>query len=405
MPLPIKTAKDSVMKEENIYAEALSIARHMMRIFRREPLGEEEAFETWISENKTAIDFLQEIEDPEYLSALVGRFDQPDRENEVRKLINRIDRYKRKRLILRLTVPGIAASLLLASILIVKQPAERPDRTTIVQSGNHPILSLPDGKVINPDTLLSEYLLLGDGTGIRRSAEKQLTYITTPVGGTADEKEQYNILQIPCQCNYSVILSDGSVVYLNASSILRYPSRFSDRERKVYLEGEAYFEVRKDSLPFIVLANEAQIRVYGTSFNVNTYVPGQVTTVLKEGVVGVAFSRTGQTCHERVLYPNQSSCLDLTTGKQQISEVHVEKYISWIHGYLQYDQDGIEKLIQDLTRWYGIDFEYADEELKSIRISASINKDLPLENVLIMISHTTKVTFLKTERGYRIIKK
>lgn len=390
------------MKDEKIYARALKIARHIVQIFRHEPTGAAEEFETWFSENETAPEFLEEIAEPARLILLAKLFDQPDRESETRKLVARIERYKRQRLVLRITAAGIAASLLLAFILIVRQRPEKPGKF-IVQTYDHPILCLPNGKIINPDTLSGENMLCPDGTRIRQAAEKQLAYTATSDG--ADQKPQYNTLQIPKQCNYSVILSDGTIVHLNAFSTLRYPSRFYGKERKVYLTGEAYFEVKKDSLPFIVSANDVQIRVYGTSFNVNTSVQNQVTTVLKEGIIGVALNRTGKTPDERILYPNQLSQVNLTTGKQQISEVNVEKYISWIYGYLQYDEDCLEVLINDLNRWYGVNFEYDGQELKNIRISASINKDLALENVLIMISHTTKITFLKTERGYRIIKK
>ena len=187
---------------------------------------------------------------------------------------------------------------------------------------------------------------------------------------------------------------------VNAGSRLEYPNSFPSHERKVRLTGEAYFEIKHDGRPFMVEVRQASIRVYGTHFNINAYQETNIETVLVEGKVGVSIQDS--TYQEKILKPNQLSRLNLLTGEQEIVDVDVQKYIAWTTGFLRYDNDSLELLIEDLSRWYGTNFDFKDNKLKNIRISASINKDTPLEEVLAMIQTTAKIKFHLIERRYII---
>ena len=119
-----------------------------------------------------------------------------------------------------------------------------------------------------------------------------------------------------------------------------------------------------------------------------------------EGKIGISIRDSSH--QEKILKPNQLSRLNLLTGEQKIVEVDIQKYIAWTTGFLRYDNDPLELLIQDLNRWYGSDFEFSNNNLKNIRISASINKDTPLQEVLAMIQTTAKIKFHLIERRYLI---
>lgn len=209
-----------------------------------------------------------------------------------------------------------------------------------------------------------------DGTNIRNNRQGKIEYIAVENASVAGEAEILNTLVIPRQCTYQVILSDGTVVHVNAESRLEYPVKFVGDERKVKLQGEAYFEVTKDTRPFVVCANEVEIRVYGTKFNVNAYHKDWIETALVEGRVGVSWKN-----QEKILYPSQLSQVDRITGEQLVTHVNIEQYISWISGYLRYDDDNLGKMMEDLARWYGVDFTIRENSF-SLSMKYATIKDI-----------------------------
>lgn len=388
------------MEEQKMYQKAVAIVKHLLLIFRGEKTEKSEAFSHWVQENRQAAELLTKLEDADALITLLEEFDRPEKEEESCKLVARIQRYRMKRRVLRFS--GVAAVLLLATFILWRR---EENRAYELLPSRQPVLILSDGKNINLGTLERGAALDIDDARVIHADSGQIDYSLQRVDKQGMTEVSYNILQIPQQCNYSVILSDGTVVRLNALSRLKYPAQFTGGERKVELTGEAYFEVKKDTIPFVVTANKVRIRVYGTKFNVDAYGENQVATVLEEGCVGVALMEDGAVVDEKILRPHQRSVVNLLTGEQQTTEVDIRKYMSWTQGFLRYDNDCMEELIRDLTQWYGVEFEFTDQSLKKIKVSASINKDMSLENVLVMISNTTKIKFLKSERRYQICRK
>ena len=198
------------------------------------------------------------------------------------------------------------------------------------------------------------------------------------------------MLRIPRGGEYTLVLADGTTVYLNAESELRYPVKFSGERRKVYLRGEAYFDVvRDEQKPFTVEARGVEVLVLGTSFGVRAYEGEEnVLTTLVQGRVDV--SAEGQRVK---LIPGQQADFNRESERLTVAEVDVELYVGWKDGRLVFDNQPLSVILDELGRWYSFDVTYANEELKRIPYSVNIKKHEDIAHVLKFIERTGKVKF------------
>lgn len=385
------------MSGENIYDKACRISRQIISIMFREEREATVEVREWLQTNPAAKEVADRLSNSEILTDEVRNFVRQEKAEELQRLWERMRRRRIRRRIVRFS--GIAATVaLLVGMTLMFAYNRQKSVDPVVEEKNAPILILGNGQNLNLNSRVGEWVTK-EGISVKNNQQDILEYSAAPETEVSRETEELNTLIIPCQCAYRVILSDGTIVHLNADSRLEYPVKFMGEERRVRLQGEAYFEVTQNTKPFVVCINEARIKVYGTKFNVNAYHKDCLETVLLEGMVGVSWND-----QESVLRPSQLSRLNGITGEQRIVDrVDTDKYISWTRGYLRYDDDHLERMMEDLSRWYGVDFEFNTEDIRNMRVTASINKDLPLEHVLTMIQTTIKVTFIKQERGYLIL--
>ena len=206
----------------------------------------------------------------------------------------------------------------------------------------------------------------------------------------------YHKLVVPRGGEYTVELNDGTRVRLNADSELRFPVKFVGNERKVFLKGEAYFEVERDtSRPFRVdVHGDAIIEVLGTEFNVNAYPENaEIFATLVLGKVRVADLQTDSTV---VLLPNQQAAL--SGAGINVKEVNPEDFISWINGRFYFEKMPLEEILIQLGRWYDLQVFWANEELKSYEFTGAIWRDNTIRQTLDMIEKTTDVCFTVSGR-------
>lgn len=222
--------------------------------------------------------------------------------------------------------------------------------------------------------------------------------------GTGQAKEEYNTLSVPVGGEYALTLSDGTKVYLNAASELKYPVEFAQGKRIVDLKGEAYFEVRKDSLrPFIVRVNGAEVKVLGTSFNMNTYGDdGKMYTTLVSGAIRFTSDKSGQ---QKVMSPGMQSVMNLKTGEVELRKVDVEPYIAWRKGRFVFPSMTLDLLMRQLQRWYDFEVFYQNKEVQDYEFRGAINRDMELDEVLSAISATTNVDFKIQGKVVTVIKR
>lgn len=206
----------------------------------------------------------------------------------------------------------------------------------------------------------------------------------------AEDAPAFNTLIVPKGGEYSLELPDGTVVWVNAESSIRFPEKFASDQREVFLEGEAYFEVKKDAnRPFYVRTKTGNIRVLGTSFNVCAYPKDRFwQTTLVEGSVLVVRGE-----HEVLMKPNEQYQIDLETGKGELREVLPELYASWRDGKFYFKAYTFEELVEKLERWYDFTMFYTSESIKTRRFSGVINKHEPLQDMLKFLEMTSDVQF------------
>lgn len=245
-------------------------------------------------------------------------------------------------------VPAIIAS----AIYLVRQPdtstpAKKAATTTVQSSTLAPTLILSDGKEIVLDKK-NQPFKEKNGIQINRRQNGELVY-----SGLSDTTTEliYNTIITPRQCDYQVVLSDGTKVWINAASELKYPVVFNNSERTVYAKGEIYLEVAKDAArPFYVELDDMKVKVLGTSFNVNSYANEDFASLtLVEGRVSACINN--ENYH---LNPNQQIHIDKVKHTARIRNVEVRDYISWKEGVYVFKNHTLSEVAKTIERWYDI---------------------------------------------------
>lgn len=210
--------------------------------------------------------------------------------------------------------------------------------------------------------------------------------------GKKEEVVTYSRLIIPQGGEYKLTLPDGTQVWLNSESELRFPSRFSPDKRVVEFSGEAYFEVSHDPhRPFYVKTSGMEVKVYGTEFNLNAY-PDQpsVATTLVKGHVAVIPAGENQ---EIDVLPSQQLTFSKTDGTIEIKEVDVQLYTSWRIGVYTFENASLQEIFSNIRRWYIFEVDYQEEELRDFRFTCDFQKDRPIIYGLDLIRKTCEVNF------------
>lgn len=208
------------------------------------------------------------------------------------------------------------------------------------------------------------------------------------------ETESMLELSTPRAGQYAITLSDGTKVWLNAATTLYYPSQFTGGDRRVELYGEAYFEVAKHkNSSFTVVSAGQEIKVLGTSFNVNTYKDeGANITTLVEGKVQVINTYS----QEQFILKPQDQAL-IKDGMSEIQKVRVEDYIAWKDDVILFNQKSLRSILQTLSRWY--DFQIDVDQIPAVSLSGMIPKDVKLSEVFMMLEGSSHIKFKLIESG------
>lgn len=236
---------------------------------------------------------------------------------------------------------------------------------------NSVILTLANGKKVTISEGDVGEIVAEEYFNISQTADGQLVY-TLVDNGKEDAENAYNTIETPRGHQYTVVLPDGSRVFLSSASKLRYPVRFSEKERRVELIGQAHFEIvpaysatkasgssRANRIPFMVKAGNQEVEVLGTQFSVNAYEDDDIIeTALIEGAVKVRIVETGA---EVLLKPGQKSINSVHTTKLKIEEFDITDIAAWKEGYFIFNNENIRDIMRKLSRWYGFEVEYVGD--------------------------------------------
>jgi ferric-dicitrate binding protein FerR (iron transport regulator) len=397
------------MKESNGYGQGYSeeqaqrtawlIAGYLQQTLTEE---EHDELDQWVTASDENQRLFEELINPAAIQKGLTELGGADSRAALKKIKARLqfDPKKTKANKRRLLPYGIAASLiLLAGLYFIynlmngKTKTKKPltEINTIRPGGNYAILKLANGQTINLQDSKNGLIDSTSGSEVLKTADGQLSYVNSGLASI----EQHT-LTTPVGGQYNVLLPDGSRVWLNAMSSLKYPVSFTDKERVVELTGEAYFEVATQvqagsangmnggKIPFIVNTRGMRVEVLGTHFNINAYEDEPtINTTLLEGKVKIAGSE---------LKPGEQAQLD-SKGKIDIKEnVNTEEIIAWKNGLFQFRSAPIESIMRQVSRWYDAEIVYKGKV--DFHFTATIHRHEPVSKLLQVLEEMNNVHFI-----------
>ena len=260
-------------------------------------------------------------------------------------------------------------------------------KNDVAPGNNKAVLTLDDGSKIDLDDAKTGILASESNVDIKKTGDGKLEYTAS----IQDAKIiKYNVLRTPMGGEYQLVLPDGSKVWLNSGSTLRFPTSFVGSERIVELKGEAYFDITKNSkMPFLVRTNNAMdIKVLGTQFNIMAYDDEKnINTTLIEGSVEV-LKGLGKT----MLKPGQEAVLNKGSGNIKVSIADLEQAIAWKNGYFIFSNENIESIMRKVSRWYNVDVIY-EGNLSNKDFVGTISRNKNVSELLKMLELTGAVHF------------
>ncbi|CAM4424474.1 FecR family protein [Pedobacter westerhofensis] len=297
---------------------------------------------------------------------------------------------------------SVAASILLAATIGIyfyhsrqpqlKQFSQQKMVADVAPGGNNAILTLSDGQKISLNDARTGSIANQYGTSISKSKEGHLIYNSS---ASAKNTVAYNSVETPKGGQYQLLLADGTKVWLNAASSLRYPLAFDGKDRQVELSGEAYFEVAHNkSKPFRVLSNHQVVEVLGTHFDINSYADEPATkTSLIEGSVRV--TSLGSKA-KIVIRPGQQSVLNsaLPSSDITVKNIDIDEAVAWKNGYFMFDEESLESILRKIARWYDVDIQYKGMDAKNkLFFSGTLSRYSNVSKVLKKLELTESVHF------------
>jgi transmembrane sensor len=251
----------------------------------------------------------------------------------------------------------------------------------IKPGGNKAVLTLADGRKIDLGTAANGLVADQGNTKVAKLSDGQLVYKKEKTTDNRPAPMAYNILTTPRKGQFTLLLPDGTRVWINNASTIRYPVAFTGPDRTVELTGEAYFEVAMDAAhPFHVkVVNGTDVQVLGTSFNIMAYTdePTERTTLIDGRV------RVTENNQSTVLKPAEQAALDAHGTLKVIPDVNVQEVIAWKNGYFHFDHTNFQATMRQLARWYDIDVVYQNQlSNQEFQGQGRIQRDLLLSDVL-----------------------
>lgn len=277
------------------------------------------------------------------------------------------------------------------------------DKTSIIPGGNKAVLTLGNGTIINLEDLKNGKVAEEGDVTVTKNQSGQLTYVFNEVAAGKDVKNRlFNTLTTPKGGQYQVNLPDGSRVWLNAASSLKFPSTFSGlSQRKVEMSGEAYFEIAKNKkIPFVVVSDKQEVEVLGTHFNVNAYADETNTrTVLMEGAVKIR-DLSGKS--HVFLKPGEEAVLNV--GDIRVQPADFDKAIDWKSGKFIFKNESLESIMRKVARWYDVEVIYSGSVPKQETFSGTVSRFDDVEKVLRRLELTGEVNFKINGRKIIVLK-
>lgn len=261
----------------------------------------------------------------------------------------------------------------------------------IIPGGNKAILTLADGSTVVLDSTDNGTISEQGNIKVKKLKNGLLAYEINGKFITENDELFYNTISTPRGGQYQVTLSDGTNVWLNAASSIRFPVVFVGKERKVEITGEAYMEVAKNKeKPFKVKAGSSEIEVLGTHFNVNAYDDeASIKTTLLEGAVKISAGENNQAI--KYLKPGQQSSVNKNGNVAVMNNADIEEAVAWKNGLFIFKSTDVKTIMRQISRWYNVDVEYKGNV--NLHFTGQLTRNEDVKEVFEKIALTDEVHF------------
>lgn len=345
---------------------------------------EKEEIAHWAKEDKHRKRFLKEAF--EFYSKEEGIFISYD---DTQRAWNRINPVRRRRVTIFKYSSAAAILVFLITVLSVLNPFQNikdnlphfkpgEERATLALAGESVVELGADEKTLKNISVVTE------------PKSKKAVLVIDVKDRASEALYKLNEIVVPKYAEYQINLEDGTRVWLNSETKMKFPLKFSGNERSVFISGEAYFQVAHNAeKPFIVHLNEStQIKVLGTEFNVRTYEDELSQSTLISG--SIELKHNGKTT---MVNPGESCIVDNATGQVNIREADIMSVTSWKNGEFVFRNETLEYIIKELSRWYNINVVIENEELKNERFYLYFNRTTGFEDIINQITKTGKINY------------
>jgi ferric-dicitrate binding protein FerR (iron transport regulator) len=356
--------------------------------------SEKDELADWLTVDERNRQLFRELSSLRVLEEDLEKFTRTDLEAGWERVQNRIREKaicRKKPTLSRIWLQSAAAILVLAFAIW-----QFRHHSPAGPSGKESLISRYGGDVL-PGSARAE-LILGDGTSVKLDAANDSTFMEngssiqrTAAGALVyaksetNEEVAWNNIRIPNGGEYKVVLEDGTKIWLNAASSLRYPIRFTGKERRVELiSGEAYFEIAKNKeKPFIVITNRMEVQAVGTEFDINTYgrSDSSVSATLTEGKVLVKTKTRNS-----YLHPGEQLAVDETT--ERVLRPDMEEVTAWKNGLFLFNGTDLLEVMQQISRWYDVQIMYDRSFRRNKFFTGEIKRNVPVSKLLGMMELT-----------------
>lgn len=349
---------------------------------------ENQQLNNWKEVGEAEVNAYNKASDPKKIQKQHDLYSQINHEKQWSRITNQIPELVERPIIkLRNVLKWAAIFLLplLASTYLLNEVYWNKEQVIVEAGSPKASLKLSNGKTI----YLEDYQGKEIKSGRKKLAVNNDNKLVYDKGSSVNEVLEFNTIETPIKGEYSMILSDGTRVRLNAQTQLEYPVKFGNGKREVHLKGEAYFDVAKDTArPFVVHVNNgSDVEVLGTQFNVMAYEDDtEVQTTLIEGKVKFSYKED-----EVTLLPGEQSALNNLTNEVFVKEVDTYKYTAWIHGKFVFDKEELGSVLRKMSRWYGVEVNCDNNEILTRRISGMVDKYENIDKLISLIEEVSPI--------------
>ena len=377
-------------EEQDKIKETLSISDKISDILSKElDVGSQQVLDSWLAQNEQNKALFNKICSDNTIREKIYNYKNSDAEQAFNDFLKARKQRSNRRIYYRFLSGAAVIAICFgfwALIRIQEQETQNLQVTETEQQlsdmpANKPVLTLGDGTRMNvwgdnlyfKETEKGQKIMLGDS--LLSQKEDSIT------------ADSYNTLEVPLRCDFNFTMSDGTRVWINAASTLKYPAKFAADSRTVYASGEIYLEVAKDAgRPFYVVVDGITVKVLGTSFNIRAYADENDTKVtLLEGKIAAQINDK-----EYTLTPGKQLKRDKTFGETSVRTVDPAEIVSWTRGYYIFKKARLQEVVNTLKNWYGVNIMLSSGA-SDIIYTGVVNKEEKLEVFLRRLEEVSNV--------------